>query len=283
MKHHLPKLNQRRRNSHKGDFGRALMIGGSRGMAGAISIASMAALRSGAGLVSAAVPSPILEAVAAMHPCLMTIPLESDQEGRISIASIESLERLCLNATCVALGPGMGRTEDLNAMVASLFQLVKAPMVVDADALNALSEARQSFPKASGPRILTPHPGEFERLSGVATDNRSDQVAAAIAMARENQWLIVLKGHETVITDGDATHINRTGNPKMAVGGSGDCLTGIITALICQGLDAISAARFGTALHGLAGDLAANRLGCPSVLATDLLEDLPDAFSQLEM
>jgi len=154
-------------------------------------------------------------------------------------------------------------------------------MVLDADGMNALPQALPRTPKAAGPRILTPHPGEFERFSRVSSKDRPKQIAAAIAIAKENRIVIVLKGFETVITDGDTTTVNRTGNPKMAVGGSGDCLTGIIAALVCQGLQPLAAAQLGTALHGLAGDLAAERLGCPSVLATDLIESLPEAFGKL--
>ncbi len=277
-----PWLPPRKIESHKGDFGRALIIGGSRGMAGAIAITGMAALRSGAGLVSIALPDPILETVAGMHPCLMTIPLPVDPLGLIDQKARDGLVALCGNATCVAIGPGMGRSVALDSIVVRLYQSCDCPLVLDADGMNALPQALPRTPKAAGPRILTPHPGEFERFSRVSRKDRSKQVAAAIAIAKENRIVIVLKGFETVITDGDTTTVNRTGNPKMAVGGSGDCLTGIITALVCQGLQPLAAAQLGTALHGLAGDLAAERLGCPSVLATDLLEDLPKAFDQLK-
>ncbi len=277
----LPKLAPRSNESHKGDFGRALIVGGSRGMAGAIAIAGMAAIRSGAGLVHVALPDLILETVAGMHPCLMTIPLENDAFGRIDQTARDRLVELCTKATCVGIGPGMGRSLGLDTIVYRLYQACDCPMVLDADGMNALPQALPRTPKAAGPRILTPHPGEFERFTRVSSKDRTKQIATAIAIAKENRIVIVLKGFETVITDGETTTINRTGNPKMAVGGSGDCLTGIITALVCQGLQPLQAAQLGTALHGLAGDLAAERLGCPSVLATDLIESLPDAFRKL--
>ncbi len=281
MEPSLPKLYPRSPQSHKGDFGRALCVGGSRGMAGAISIVGMAALRSGAGLVSVAVPSPILETVAAMHPCLMTIPIASDSMGRLERGSREHLSKLATIATCVALGPGLGRSSELNYLVFKLYKSIECTMVIDADALNALPQAVPLLPNAHGRRILTPHPGEFERLCGVSRHDRLRQCQAAVTIAKESHVVIVLKGFETLITDGETTIVNKTGNPKMASGGSGDCLTGIITGLVCQGMKPLDAAHLGTALHGAAGDLAAKRLGCPSVLATDILDELPNAFELL--
>ena len=281
MEHDLPKLAPRSKLSHKGDFGRALCIGGSRGMAGAISIAAMAALRSGAGLVSVAVPSPILDTVAAMHPCLMTIPIACDSAGRLARSSREHLTQISTDATCVALGPGLGRSGDLDYLVFKLYKSIACTMVIDADALNALPQAIPLLPNAHGHRILTPHPGEFERLCGISKYDRLRQCQAAVTIARENRVVIVLKGFETLVTDGETTITNQTGNPKMASGGSGDCLTGIIAGLLCQGMKPISAAHLGVALHGAAGDLAAERLGCPSILATDILDELPNAFRQL--
>ncbi len=278
----IPVLEPRSKESHKGDFGRALLIGGSRGMAGAIAIAGMAALRSGAGLVRVALPDPILETVASMHPCLITQPLSSDLRGQIDLSARETLATLCENATCVAVGPGMGRSLALDTIVLRLYQSTLCPLVLDADGMNAIPQALSRTPKAAGARILTPHPGEFERFTRVSSKDREKQTATAISIAKENRIIIILKGHETVITDGETTTINKTGNPKMAVGGSGDCLTGIITALICQGLQPLAAAQLGVALHGLAGDTAARKLGCPSVLATDLIDSLPDAFAALK-
>lgn len=278
----LPSLQPRKIDSHKGDYGDALIIGGSRGMAGAIAITGMAALRSGAGLVRIALPDPILETVASQHPCLITIPLPTDPDGQIDQTAREVLVALCEKATCVAIGPGMGRSLALDTIVYRLYQSTDCPMVLDADGMNAVPQALPRTPKASGPRILTPHPGEFERFSRVSSKDRTKQIEAAIAIAKENHIVIALKGFETVITDGSTTTVNLTGNPKMAVGGSGDCLTGIITALVCQGLQPLAATQLGVALHGLAGDLAAARLGCPSVLATDLIEELPNAFEEIQ-
>jgi NAD(P)H-hydrate epimerase len=154
-------------------------------------------------------------------------------------------------------------------------------MIVDADGLNALAANMPATFQATGPRILTPHPGEFERLSNVSRADRKQQISAAIAFAQKGNLVLVLKGSETVITDGSTTIVNHTGNPKMAVGGSGDCLTGIIAAMVCQGLPPLKAAHLGTALHGMAGDIAAERLACPSILATDLIDDLPEAFCRI--
>ena len=272
----LPSLPPRKPDSHKGDYGRLLLVGGSRGMAGAIAVAGMAALRSGAGLVSIATPDVVVDLVASFHPCYMTLPLCSDGSGRIAAEAVESLLAAAAQADCVAIGPGLGRSTDLCHLVQRLFLEVKCPMVVDADGLNGLRWEQLQAHAPAGPRILTPHPGEWQRWCQVSAKDRPAQIETAVATAKRFGWTIVLKGYRSVITDGERVEINQTGNAKMAVGGSGDCLTGIIAALTGQGLSPFDAARLGTHVHGQAGDLAATRLGCPSVLATDLIDALTD-------
>jgi ADP-dependent NAD(P)H-hydrate dehydratase len=272
----LPSLPPRKPDSHKGDYGRVLLVGGSRGMAGAIAVAGMAALRSGAGLVSIATPDVVVDLVASFHPCYMTLPLGSDGAGRIAGEAVESLLAAAARADCIAIGPGLGQSPDLGRCLQRLFLEVKCPMVVDADGLNGLRGERLQAHSPAGPRILTPHPGEWQRWCQVSATDRPAQIEAAVATAKRFGWTIVLKGHRSVVTDGERVEINQTGNAKMAVGGSGDCLTGIIAALVGQGLSPFDAARLGTHVHGQAGDLAATRLGCPSVLATDLIDALTD-------
>jgi ADP-dependent NAD(P)H-hydrate dehydratase len=279
----LPELPARRPESHKGDFGRALLVGGSRGMTGAAALAGMAALRSGAGLVTLAVPDRCLELVASFDPCYMTVSLPCDRDGRLTWDCRERLDELTRKATCVGLGPGLGRSPDLDRLTVWLYQNVAAPVVVDADALNALSSATEPLAAAAGPRILTPHPGEFRRLIAdgtqrVGVDELQDR---AVQLALRYHAVMVLKGHRTLVTDGDRMWVNTTGNPGMSTGGSGDVLTGVITALVCQGLPPFEAAQLAVHLHGLAGDLAAEQLGQVSMTAADLLRFLPAAFLSL--
>jgi len=275
----LPRLPDRPDEAHKGHFGLALVLGGSRGMAGAVALAGMAALRGGAGLVRLAVPQSCLETVAGFEPSYMTCPLPDDPSGRIAADAFDQVMQLAETATVVACGPGLGRSAELDQLVGRLYQELPRPMVIDADGLNALAAAPESLGKHAAERILTPHPGEFARLVGRKLDgDQRDQ--AADQLAARYSVVLVLKGHRTRITDGTHMAINPTGNPGMATGGSGDVLTGLIAALGCQGLSAFDAARLGVYLHGLSGDLAAEELGQESLIASDLVGFLPEAFRQ---
>jgi len=247
-------------------------------MAGAVALAGMACLRSGAGLVKLAIPDCVLETVAGFEPSYMTTPLPCDEGGKFSADAAPALLELAGSATCVACGPGIGRSAELTYLVRELYRQLPMPMVIDADGLNALADAPAGLRDAAGPRVLTPHPGEFSRLSGIATSSRREQIDAARKLAAEHGVIVLLKGHRTFITDGNQEAINATGNPGMATGGSGDVLTGIITALICQELSPFDAAILGAHVHGLAGDLAAKELGQVSLIARDLIQLLPRAM-----
>jgi ADP-dependent NAD(P)H-hydrate dehydratase len=275
----IPKLPIRERNSHKGTYGRVLLIGGSRGMAGAISISGIAALRGGAGLVSIGAPEAIVDVVASFHPCCMTIPLPCDDKGRLSRLSLNQIMLAAESATCVALGPGLGRSEDTDYLTNELFRQIECPLILDADGIGGLQIDKLSKDSIRGERVLTPHPGEMERCTGAKASNRDAQKQMASSLAKKFGWTIALKGYQTVVTNGERTEINSTGNPKMATGGSGDCLTGLIAALIAQGLSVFKATHLGVAIHGKAGDIAAARLASPSVLATDIIDALPEAFA----
>jgi NAD(P)H-hydrate epimerase len=247
-------------------------------MAGAVGLAGIAALRSGAGLVQLAVPEPCLDLVASWEPSYMTVPLPSDDAGRISIEAKPILEQLIQHASSIGCGPGLGRSEQLVHVVDWLNTSAWQPVVFDADALNALAVDVKKLLRAAGPRVLTPHPGECRRLLG-------DPEAAVVQLrqsvchfAREHRVAVVLKGHQSVISDGDLRVENPTGNAGMATGGSGDVLTGVITALLGQGLSPFDAARLGAYVHGRAGDLAAAELGEISLMASDLPQYLPAAF-----
>jgi NAD(P)H-hydrate epimerase len=273
----LPLLPPRPSDAHKGTFGTALIIGGSRGMTGAVALAGMAALRGGAGLVRLAVADRCLETVAAHEPSYMTVPLPDDFDGRISSEAHPRVVELAGSATVMALGPGLGRSADLDQLVARLYKELALPMVCDADALNALATNPELLAQHAGPRVLTPHPGEFARLVGHKYPGEEREVAA-LEMASRAHVVVVLKGHRTFVTDGRRHWHNCTGNPGMATGGSGDSLTGLIAALACQGLEPYGAARLGVYLHGLAGDLAAKELGETSLIARDIIDYLPKAM-----
>jgi NAD(P)H-hydrate epimerase len=274
----LPRLPHRPPESHKGDFGLALVVGGCRGMSGAVTMAGMAALRGGAGLVRLAVPEPCLDTVARFEPSYMTVPLPADPQGRIALAARQGIVAAAKTATVVGCGPGLGRSLGLTALTVWLYAHLPKPMVIDADGLNALATRRDTLARPIAPRILTPHPGEFARLLGAARVPAGECESAAVDLARRWGVVLVVKGHRTFITDGVHRAVNTTGNPGMATGGSGDVLTGLITALACQGLTPFDAARLGVFLHGLAGDLAVKELGQEALIASDLIRFLPQAF-----
>jgi NAD(P)H-hydrate epimerase len=275
----VPKLTPRTADTHKGDYGRALIVAGSRGMSGAACLATYAAVRSGAGLVTAAVPDCILETVAAFDPCFMTVPL-TDSAGRLAVEAIEPLDRLAQRATSIGIGPGLGQSDDVSQVVASLYASCPSPLIVDADALNALAVTPHTLVRPAGPRVLTPHIGEFRRLVREPDLSPTDCRARAKKFATENEVVVLLKGNRTLVTDGTQHYENTTGNAGMATGGCGDVLTGVITALCGQQFSAFEAAVLGAYIHGLAGDLAAEECGEIGLTAVDVAESLPAAFSQ---
>lgn len=278
----LPQLAARAPESHKGTFGHALVVGGSRGMAGSISLTTRAALRAGAGLVTQAVPDRILETVAALNPGAMSYPLPDDELGRISAAAFPHIQARFGTSSCIACGPGLGRTLELQRFVTHLVHEAPVPCVIDADALNNLADAGAWPAHCAGPRILTPHPGEWSRLSGIAAHELEAQRSAAVEYARKHNVVLVLKGQHTLVTDGVTAYLNHTGTPAMASGGSGDVLTGVIAALICQGFDARDAAHLGVYAHGLAAQLAQQSQGGRVVIAEQLVEFIDAALTRVQ-
>lgn len=278
----LPRLPPRRPESHKGDYGLALIIGGSVGMAGAAALAGLAALRSGAGLVRLATPEPCRDLVASFEPSYMVVGLPADAAGRMSLEALEQINPLAQPATAVALGPGLGRSEEITRLVGQLYAHLDRPMVLDADGLNALAELGKWAVRPPAVRILTPHPGEFSRLSGGLKPVGAER--ASLTQQYAAQWgvILILKGRQTCVSDGQQTWINPTGNPGMATGGTGDVLTGVIAGLLAQGLPPYDATRLGVYVHGLAGDLAAAELGQVSLIASDLVRYLPQAFQAVQ-
>ena len=256
---------------HKGNFGKLLLLCGSRGYTGAAFFAAMGALRSGAGLVFLGVPESIygIEAVKLNEPVIFPLP---DAGGRLSADAVPEILTRLSQMDAVLVGPGLGQSEGTLAVVRAVLENAQCPVVVDADGINVLSAHRDLLRGRKSPTILTPHDGEFARLGGVIGE---DRMSAAAALAEELGCVVLLKGHETCITDGTDGYLNPTGNPGMAVGGSGDVLAGVITALLGAGLPPLEAAACGAWLHGAAGDRCAAELGQYGMLPTDMLSALP--------
>lgn len=257
--------------AHKGDFGKLLLLCGSRGYTGAAYFAAMGALRAGAGLVFLGVPESIyvIEAVKLNEAVVFPLP---DKQGMLSAKAIPQVLQRLPDMDAVVVGPGLGQSEDTLQLTAAVLQKAGCPVILDADGINLVSGHKDLLRGRDKPTILTPHEGEFRRLWGPVGN---DRMASAAAAARALNSILLLKGHETCITDGYAEYRNPTGNPGMAVGGSGDVLAGIIAGLIGQGLSPLEAAACGAWLHGKAGDVCAQELGQYGMLPSDMLEVLP--------
>ncbi len=276
-----PPLPERPAAAHKGTFGRVLIAAGSRGMSGAAALAGLGALRSGAGLVSLAVPASLVPVVGSIEPSYLLLPLPEDSAGRTGGEAAEILREAAAGASAVAIGPGWGRGEALETIAASLFLTLAGPLLVDADGLNALAAVGtlDSDVVPAGDRVLTPHPGEMARLIGTdVVSVEADRQGVAAELATRSGAVVVLKGAGTVITDGRRQVINTTGNSGLATGGSGDVLTGLVTGLLARGMSPFDAAWLGVHLHGLAADLASTELGQSGLIASDLPDWIPAAW-----
>ena len=276
-------LAPRPRDSNKGMFGHALIVGGSFGKSGAAAMSGMAALRMGAGLSTVATPARVLTAVASFAPELMTEPLAETSAGSIAMAEAQNRRFLDLTQpmTVVAIGPGIGRNPETVQFVHEAVHQTKVPLVLDADGLNAFEGQANQLDGRRRPMVLTPHPGEMSRLAGISIKAvQADRLKVARSFARDHNLVLVLKGDRTIIAlpDGSAW-VNPTGNPGMATGGTGDILTGMTAGAIAQmPNDHARAAIAAVYLHGLAGDVACEKMGEHSLVATDLLDGLPEAF-----
>lgn len=272
---------RRPRDSNKGMYGHVLVVGGSFGKSGAPGMAGLGAYRSGAGLVTVAVPKSALSSAAAIRPELMTEPLEETESGRVRFADADHVLELLKKMTVLAIGPGLGTEDETVRFVERIYAEADAPAVVDADALNALAG---SLPHTDKIRILTPHPGEMGRLIGKsAKEVQADRLGTAQQFAQQSGATIVLKGDRSIIAFSDGeTWVNPTGSPAMATGGTGDILTGMIAGLVGQHIkDWKRAVVASVWLHGRCGELAAERWGEEATLATDLLDFLPKAMNEL--
>ena len=267
----LALLPDRSPDAHKGNFGRILLLCGSRGYTGSAYLAAMGALRAGAGLVFLGVPESIyaIEAVKLNEAIVFPLP---DADGALSPDAAAQIEEKLARMDAVLIGPGLGQSSGALAALETVLREAKCPVVVDADGINLLGKHKALLRGRQYPTILTPHEMEFARLGG---DTSSDRAEAAINLARTLGCVLVRKGRGTLITDGTVSYRNLTGNPGMAVGGSGDVLAGIITAFLGQGLGPMEAAACGCWFHGAAGDLCARELGQYGMLPTDMLAVLP--------
>ncbi|MBM4096972.1 MAG: NAD(P)H-hydrate dehydratase [Planctomycetes bacterium] len=277
----LPRLPSRGADSHKGDFGKVLIVAGSRGMAGAAVLAGRACLRGGAGLVTVATPASQQVVVACGSPCYMTIAAAEDSEGRIHPSAVSALAEEAMRRGVVVLGPGCGPVPALASLVERLIREHPGNLVLDADALNVITPAVLASRKSGGGTVITPHPGEFARLAGEEISRvQADRQSMATRLARETGAVVLLKGRGTVVADAARVFINATGNPGMATGGSGDVLSGFLGALLGQGMAPYEAAVLGAHLHGLAGDIASVDFTQPGMIASDLVDYLPAAMAR---
>lgn len=311
----LPLPPARPTDAHKGTFGKVLIIAGSRGMSGAAALSGLGALRGGAGLVFVASPESMQPVVAGIEPSYLTIGLPENNQGRLGRGATSLVCEQCHGKSVVAIGPGLGDSREVDKLVTTLYRDLPQPVVVDADALNALARTGANLAEHAGPRVLTPHPGEFARLvtavprvdvptheweqmkvdvepdagrasphgnAGVHSLASDDRERAAAEFAARYGVVLLLKGAGTVVTDGDRVYVNPTGNSGLATGGTGDVLTGLIAAILAQGLAPFEAAQLGAWMHGRAGDLAAGELSQPGLIASDLPRYLPRVWKELE-
>ena len=277
---HLP---PRPADSHKGTYGTLLTVCGSYGMAGAALLCARGALRSGVGLLRAAVPRSVYPLLVDAIPEAVFLPV-AEEDGCFCTASIAALTETLTTADSVVVGCGMGRGEGQTALVRQILAHSTVPVILDADGINAVTPHILTEETRTAPLILTPHPGEMARLIGATIPQvQADRVGAALRLAQEVNGVVVLKGHCTVIAAPDGRVMeNPTGNPGMATGGSGDVLAGIIGSLAAQGVPPFAAAVCGAYIHGAAGDAAAEKYSQRGMLPTDLIEELGSLFLQFE-
>jgi len=274
----LRRLNRR---VHKNDFGHVLIVAGSRPLLGAGALCSLAALRCGAGLVTLGVPESLNEtAQKKISPAIMTWPLPETKEKTVGESAFRKIQKKFSSFQALAIGPGLSGNTETKKFILKIIARSSVPLIIDADALNALSEDLTPLYQNRGVKILTPHPGEMSRLTGLkksVIEARREEVAQKFA--REFHCCLLLKGDRTVVASPDGkVYVNKTGNAGMATAGSGDVLTGMIAAFLAQGLEDFEAARWGAYLHGLAGDTAAKKIPKASLTATDIIEAIPRAI-----
>jgi NAD(P)H-hydrate epimerase len=274
-------LSRRKPDSHKGDYGRILILAGSSRFSGAALLCAESALRSGAGLVALALPRSVHFALIKSKPReLITVPLPETKDGTISLKALPKINGLLKGADVLIVGPGLGKNSSTYALARKIILQADQDKLIDADALNALAGHLQALKKHKGQVILTPHEMEISRLFDISIgDVKNNRKLVAKKFAKHYNSIIILKGHNSIVTDGGRKfYVNRTGNPGMATAGSGDVLSGIAGAFLAQGLDAFAAAKYATYIHGLAGDLAAKDKTQMGLIASDIVNRIPDAI-----
>ena len=284
----LPKLISRKKNTHKGSYGRVLVLAGSSGMTGAAYLCCKAALRSGSGIVTLGIPESLNFVMETKLTCVMTHPLPETKALTLSNRGREEILKLCERHDVVALGPGLSQQPETKKLILWLIKTIDRSIVIDADGINALTDKLHILYNIKKNVVLTPHPGEMSRLINLnsAKDvqkkrlNIATQFVKSIhkQLGKGKGFILVLKGDKTIVADYDKAYINRTGNPGMATAGAGDVLTGIIASLIGQGFNVFDASQLGVHIHGLAGDMASKKKGEVSMIASDILDCVPDAF-----
>ena len=272
----VPRIPRLKRDAHKGDRGRVFIVAGSLRMSGAARLAGWGGLRGGGGLVTVATPETVHAIVAADLPCALTLPLPA-RRGGFSPSGAARARAYAAEADAVAVGPGL--TTEVGSFLRRFLKGLKQPVVIDADALNIIAVDPAIMDSFEAPRVLTPHPGEAARLLGGKVG--ADRVAAAAALAERFHAVVVLKGMGTVVCDGECAYVERAGNPGMATGGTGDVLTGLLAARLAMGVAPFDAAVQAVHAHARAGDLAALAVGEQSMIATDLVANLPAALDEL--
>ncbi len=283
MKDSYKSISERKEDTHKGDYGRVVVIAGSTGMSGAAYLCSQAALVSGCGLVNLAIPKSLNNSMEVKLTEVITNPQEETKEGTFSANAYAGICELTQKANAVALGCGMTTHPQVKTLIKKLIKEIDAPMVIDADALNSIADEVSLLKEAKKDVIITPHPGEMARLCNIDSQAvQTDRITLAKKFSLKYNATTVLKGHQTVVVDKEGNHyVNTTGNPGMASAGVGDILTGMIVSFIAQGLEPYGAAKLGVYLHGLSGDLAAAKNGQVSLIATNLLECIPEAIRKI--
>jgi ADP-dependent NAD(P)H-hydrate dehydratase / NAD(P)H-hydrate epimerase len=274
------RLLQRKINSHKGDFGHVFILAGSARFSGAAVLCAEACLRSGAGLVTLGVPESLNKAFIKIKPLeAMTLPLPETAEGALNVSALDKISKFSEKTDVSVIGPGLSQNSSTQRLVRKLIGKNRQPVVIDADGLNALSGHLDILPQ-KGTIILTPHPGEMARLLGVTAGSvQKNRKKVAKDFVNSYNVVLVLKGHRTIVSQKQRKlYINKTGNPGMAKGGSGDVLSGMIAAFLAQKLDGFAAAKYAVYLHGLAGDLAAGQKSQLAMLASDIIAKIPEAI-----
>ena len=276
----LPRIKNRPRDSHKGSFGHVLVVAGSPGMTGAGCMAATAAQRAGAGLVTLALHQDLNHIAEVKLTSAMSLPLPPADVGIVGMQAALKILDVAERFDLAVVGPGLGQDIRTARMVRKLVKELELPLILDADGLNAMQDHVELLRDRRQPTVLTPHPGEMQRLGGFESpaEVQKNRTKVAVDFASENSVWLVLKGQGTVVTDGKRVYINPTGNPGMATGGSGDVLSGLLAGLTCQDMEGFGAACLAVFVHGLAGDLAARGKGELSMIPEDLLDYVPEAL-----